>query len=146
MGNPESVRVVKTSQGFVSFIKIFSNLSKYSFAGSFEGWMKRIVVNTALDEIRRNSKHNQYVDAELVDYKLEQKTFISDNLTEEDLLKVINSLSEGYKLVFNLYAIEGFTHKEIGEKLGISVNTSKSQYSRARVLIMKKLEEVGFER
>ena len=83
---------------------------------------------------------------ESVDYRLEQNSFILEGLAAEDLLILINSMPNGYKTVFNLFAIEGFSHKEIAQDLNISVNTSKSQYSRARAFLKEKLEEQGFEK
>ena len=128
------------------FIKVFTKLSKYSGNGSLEGWIRRIIVNTALDEIRRNAKFQRDVNVDDVDYKLELNSHIIEGLAAEDLLKVVNDLPDGYRIVFNMFAIEGYSHKEIAVQLNISENTSKSQYSRARAYLKTKLEELGIER
>lgn len=120
------------------FVKIFMNIDKYSGTGSFEGWMKRIIVNTAITFYHKHCKHFHHDDI------FEWQESISDThsdteFTREELFSVINDLSDGYRMVFNLYAIEGYKHKEIAEMLGIEENTSKSQYSRAKKIIQKKL-------
>ena len=128
-----------------AFIKVFQKLNHFKEKGSLEGWVRRIVVNTSLDQIRKELKFKDNVPMENVDYRLEQNSFIFEGLIAEDLLALINSMPNGYKTVFNLFAIEGFSHKEIALELKISVNTSKSQYSRARAFLKEKLEEQGFE-
>jgi RNA polymerase sigma-70 factor (ECF subfamily) len=128
------------------FVKVFSNLEKFSGEGSLEGWVRRIMVNTSLDHIRKDVKLQNNVSWDDVDFKVENDSFILEGLMAEDLLKLINSMPQGYKMVFNLFAIEGYSHKEIALKLNISENTSKSQYSRARAYIQTKLEELGIER
>lgn len=128
------------------FVKVFTKLSNYSGNGSLEGWIRRIIVNTALDEIRRNVKFQSNVNVDDVDYKLELDSHIVEGLAAEDLMKVVNDLPDGYRIVFNMFAIEGYSHKEIAVQLNISENTSKSQYSRARAYLKNKLEELGIER
>lgn len=124
-----------------AFIKIFGKLAKYEKKGSLEGWVRRIVVNTALDSYRKGKKHQQNVGVDTVDYLLETKTFIIEELNANDLLAVIKTIPAGYQMVFNLFAIEGYSHKEIAEKLSITESTSKSQYSRARKLLRDLLVE-----
>ena len=128
------------------FVKVFTKLSHYSGNGSLEGWIRRIIVNTALDEIRRNVKFQSNINVDDVDYKLELDSHIVEGLAAEDLMKVVNDLPDGYRIVFNMFAIEGYSHKEIAMQLNISENTSKSQYSRARAYLKNKLEELGIER
>ena len=128
------------------FIKVFSNLEKFSGEGSLEGWVRRIMVNTSLDQIRKETKLQKNISWDDVDFKIENDSFILEGLMAEDLLKLINAMPQGYKMVFNLFAIEGYSHKEIAVELNISENTSKSQYSRARAYIQTKLEELGIER
>lgn len=128
------------------FIKVFNNLNKFDNRGSLEGWIRRIVVNTALDEIRKNKKRQNDIDITESEYLSPQNDFILENLMAEDLMKLIQTLPEGYRTVFNLFAIEGYSHKEIADQLGVSENTSKSQYSRAKGFIRKLLEENGIER
>ncbi len=118
-----------------SFIKVFKNLPHYQNKGSLEGWIRRIVVNTSLDQIRKNKKYMDHVEVDNVSYLLEDTSFIHEELEAEDLLKIINKLPVGYRVVFNLFAIEGYAHKEIAEQLNITESTSKSQYSRARKIL-----------
>lgn len=120
------------------FTKVFQKLNQFKGQGSFEGWVRRIMVNEALTFIRRNK--SMYLEVEIEKASREPDlNKLSDQLEVEDLEKLIDRLPMGYKTVFNLYAIEGFSHKEIAEKLGISENTSKSQLSRARVHLQKLL-------
>lgn len=128
------------------FVKVFTKLSNYSGNGSFEGWIRRIIVNTALDEIRKNVKFQKNVSVDEVDYKLELDSHILEGLAAQDLMKIVNELPDGYRIVFNMFAIEGYSHKDIAMQLNISENTSKSQYSRARAYLKVKLEELGIER
>ena len=128
------------------FIKVFKNLDKFSGSGSLEGWVRRIMVNTSLDQIRKETKFQGDVGFDDVDYKIETNAFIMETMNAEDLLALINNMPDGYKTDFNLFAIEGYSHKEIAEQLSISENTSKSQYSRARTFLQQKLNELGIER
>ena len=123
------------------FIKIFSKLHDCESKGSLEGWVRRIMVNTALDQYRKNKKHQNDVDVDVVGYKLEKNDFIIESITAGDLLKIIQAIPEGYRVVFNLFAIEGYSHKEIAERLGVTESTSKSQYSRAKSLLRKLMVE-----
>lgn len=128
------------------FVKVFTKLDKYTGNGSLEGWVRRIMVNTALDELRKTNKFKTNVSMDDVDYKVESDADALSSLLEEDLLKLIQEMPDGYKTVFNMFAIEGFSHKEIGEKLGVSENTSKSQYSRAKAYLRTKVEELEIGR
>lgn len=111
------------------FLKVFTQLHKFKFEGSFEGWIRRIMVNTCLSYLRK--KHPiKATDEEFV--YLDLATENLENTSVEDIQKLIDTLPEGYKMVFNLYAIEGFKHQEIAEKLSISINTSKTQLFKAR--------------
>ncbi len=124
-----------------SMLKIFLNIGDYSGGGSFIGWMRKIVINTAITHYHKHLKHKHYVEIEEL-YTSEAGKSDTPDLayTADELKSILNLLPPGYKAVFNLYAIEGYKHKEIAEMLGIDVNTSKSQYSRARTFIQKKLE------
>jgi RNA polymerase sigma-70 factor (ECF subfamily) len=126
------------------FMRIYEKMDQYEGKGSFEGWMKRIMINESLGFIRRNKSMYITEDIEEVAYKIKYE-MLQDTLEAQDLLRLINELPSGYRAVFNLYAIEGYTHKEIGELLGISENTSKSQLSRARAHLQKKLKEMELE-
>lgn len=128
------------------FIKILTKIKQYREEGSFEGWMKRIMVNTAISHYHKHKKHRENYDVsemtETPDAAVTQNTYASADFTREELLTVIQKLPEGYRTVFNLYAAEGYKHKEIAEKLDININTSKSQYSRAKKLLQQKLSEL----
>jgi RNA polymerase sigma-70 factor (ECF subfamily) len=128
------------------FLKIFGRIAQFSGLGSFEGWMKRIVVNTAITNYRQNLKHyyKQHID-EVNETDIDAP-FSDSEYSLEELLKVIQALPPGYRMVFNMFAIEGFQHKEIAEMMGIDVTTSKSQYSRARKLLREKLAELKKEK
>jgi RNA polymerase sigma-70 factor, ECF subfamily len=122
----------------MGFIKVFEKLTLYNHKGSLEGWIRKIMVNTALDNIRKNKKFNDNVEMDKVDYQIPNMDVSGfDSLKAQDLLKIIQEMPNGFRTVFNLYAIEGYTHKEIAEELNISTNTSKSQYSRARAYLQK---------
>ncbi len=118
------------------FIKIFNNLKNFRNEGSFEGWMKRIFVNTAIECLRKNKMMSEMYDVENVPMHIVQEDCFSQ-LAADDLLKLIQSLSPGYRTVFNLYSIEGYTHKEIAEMMNINEGTSKSQLARARHILQK---------
>lgn len=119
--------------------KAIAKIDQFSFNGSFEGWVKRIIVNEALMKIR--SQKNNEVDIEDVAYALPSESQ-GDHLEAEDLYKMVASLPDGYRTVFNMYAIEGYSHKEIADKLGVSEGTSKSQLSRARAMLQGMLQEL----
>jgi len=123
------------------FVKVFTKLKDFKNEGSLEGWIRRVMVNTALDQIRKNTKTLGDVSVEDVQYKIENNDHIAEQLMAEDLLKLVNSMPDGYKVVFNMFAIEGYTHREIADTLGISESTSKSQYSRARAYLRERIPE-----
>jgi RNA polymerase sigma factor (sigma-70 family) len=126
-----------------SFLKIFFNISDYSGSGSFIGWLRKIAVNTALTNYQKNLKYRYYVEIEdYVSVETGVTSFEEDFFTSDELFKVLNELPAGYRMVFNLYAVEGYKHKEIAEMMGIDTNTSKSQYSRAKAVIRDKLEKL----
>jgi len=110
------------------FIKAFSKLSDFSNQGSLEGYIRKIMVNSSLDAIRKNSKFLKDISLESIDYQVGNGNFIVEGLNAEDLMLLINSMPDGYRIVFNMFAIEGYTHQEIASTLGISESTSKSQY------------------
>ena len=123
----------------LGMISIFKNINSYSGKGSFEGWMKRIMVNVAIDNFRKNNKFYYHQDIDEVNGKPYFASEMPDNLEVKDILGTIQQLPLGYRMVFNLYAIEGYSHKEIAEKLGVSENTSKTQLLKARKSLRKKL-------
>jgi RNA polymerase sigma-70 factor (ECF subfamily) len=116
------------------FLKVFTNLEKFKHEGSFEGWIRRIMVNTCLSYLRKKN----LVDLSDEDYVFNDAATESlENTSVEDIQKLVDKLPEGYKMVFNLFAIEGYKHSEIAEKLGITVSTSKSQLFKARKLLQE---------
>lgn len=122
------------------FIKVFGSMDSYRGEGSFEGWIRRIIVNTAIETYRRNSRNGQQVEIDEV-YDNAQHTFSMDSLECDDLLRLIQALPEGYRIVFNMYALEGFSHKEIAATLHISEGASKSQLSRARAWLKERIKQ-----
>lgn len=122
----------------MGFLKVFQKISDYRGEGSFEGWIRRIMVNTAIETYRKNLRSLNVVDIDEV-YDQPQSTFDMNKLEMDDLLKLIQQLSNGYRIVFNMYAIEGYSHKEIAKELGISEGASKSQLSRARAILKDKI-------
>jgi RNA polymerase sigma-70 factor (ECF subfamily) len=116
------------------FVKLFNNLARFRGEGSFEGWVRRIFVNTAIEHIRRK-KLNTTVGEGMENNIADKHSNALDNLYEKDIIKSSQTLSDGYRTVFNLYAIDGYSHKEIASKLGITESTSKSQFSRAKALL-----------
>ena len=125
------------------FVRIFSYISDYSGKGSLFNWMRKIMINTAITTYHRNLKHRYHQEIEEVHESSRDEMPGSSDFTREELLEVIRSLPEGYRMIFNLYAVEGFKHKEIAEMLDIDVNTSKSQYSRAKRFIRRRLEAIS---
>ncbi|MEI6488914.1 MAG: RNA polymerase sigma factor [Bacteroidota bacterium] len=119
------------------FISVFENIKSYRGTGSLEGWVRKIIINTALTNIRKTKKLKHNVDLDSVEFALVDTNYLGDNFAAKELLKVIQSLPIGFRTVFNLHAIEGYSHKEIGEMMGISEGTSKSQYSRAKIHLQK---------
>jgi RNA polymerase sigma-70 factor (ECF subfamily) len=127
------------------FLKVFQNIASFRKEGSLEGWIKRIMINHALNRFRKNRKLPFYEDIEEINeteiIDTNEEPAISEPFLAEILLSMIQSLPQGYRVVFNMYVFEDFSHKEIGETLNISENTSKTQLMKARRLLRKKLEE-----
>jgi len=124
------------------FIRIFTYLDKYRGNGSFEGWMRRTMVNTAINYYKKNLKTGKEMEyTEVFAAKSYEPDAISQ-ISNEEVLGLIQELPQGYRTVFNLYVIEGFSHKDIGEALNISENTSKSQLSRARGILKNKVNKL----
>ena len=122
------------------FIKVFNSMGTFQSHGSLEGWVKRIMINTALDNYRKNKKRKFAVELDSKDaMEIKLDNNIVEGITNKFLLTLINNLPAGYRLVFNMFAIEGYSHKEIAEELSITVNTSKSQFARARAYLQKEL-------
>ena len=120
------------------FVKVFINLSKFKAAGSFEGWMRRIFVNTAIEHYRR--KNQLYAISENQEENIPNQDISAlDELAAEDIIRLISELPNGYRTVFNLFAVEGYSHKEIATMMNITEGTSKSQYARAKAWLQEKI-------
>ena len=116
------------------FIKVFKKIGSFRGEGSFEGWTRRIFVNTAIEHFRRKTYMQPITEYE--ESTIEGKYLsVLDSLAEKDIVQLVQQLSPGYRTVFNMYVIEGYTHKQIADELGISEGTSKSQLSRAKIIL-----------
>lgn len=128
-----------------AFIKVFKNLVRYGNKGSFEGWIRRIMVNTAIDHIRKNKKLKEMVELnEEVTGSAEEDNEsedLLDKISFQDLLNCVQDLSPAYRSVFNMYVVDGFSHKEISTELGISEGTSKSNLAKAKMNLKKMMLE-----
>jgi RNA polymerase sigma-70 factor (ECF subfamily) len=122
------------------FVKVFINLKSFKGEGSFEGWIKRIMINTALKQYRKDLKFKNDVDIDSA-YNLTFESDIVSRISAKELMGHIQELPDGYRTIFNLYVVEGFQHNEIEELLGISEGTSKSQLSRARNYLMQTIKK-----
>ncbi|MCC6753935.1 MAG: sigma-70 family RNA polymerase sigma factor [Saprospiraceae bacterium] len=120
------------------FIKVFNHLDQYKSDGPFEQWVRRIMINTAIKNSQRKSFQNEFAAGEELPESQELPEII-DRMSETELLQLINELPEGYRMVFNLYAIEGFSHREISEVLNIEESTSRSQLVKARKVLQEKV-------
>ena len=129
------------------FVKLFAKVHHYSGVGSFNGWMRRIFVTTDLEHLRRNDVLRYSVDVETMDVQVEDVDISPfEHLSNNDLMDCIARLPDRYRAVFNLHAIEGYSHAEIATGLGISETTSRSNYNRARQLLQKMvMSELKFE-
>lgn len=122
------------------FIRVFVHLKDYRGEGSIEGWVRRTIVNTAINYYNKKIKQGIKTDLDHLKNVNQTRNLVIENMTSDELLELVNELPFGYRTVFNLNIIEGYTHKEIGDMLGISENTSKSQLSRARMSLQKRLK------
>ncbi|MGZ5191953.1 MAG: RNA polymerase sigma factor [Flavisolibacter sp.] len=116
------------------FIKVFNKMSSYRGDGSFEGWIRRVFVNTAIEHFRKKTYLQPITETE--ENTIEGKYLsVLDHLAEKDIIQLVQQLSPGYRTVFNMYVVEGYTHRQIAEILEISEGTSKSQLSRAKIIL-----------
>lgn len=122
------------------FVKVFQSLDSYSGTGSFEGWVRKIFVNCALEFLRKTDVLRNAAD---LDDRLElahsDNSSVISSMTAKELMDLVHELPPGFRTVFNLFAIEGYSHKEIGDMLNITESTSRSQFTRARQLLQKKI-------
>lgn len=122
------------------FVKVFRKLDSFRREGSFEGWIRRIFVNTAIEHFRRKNYLQPVTERE--ESTIEGKTLSAlDGMNEKDILNLVQQLSPGYRTVFNLYVVEGYSHKEIASMLDITEGTSKSQLSRAKVILQDMIRQ-----
>ena len=121
------------------FIKIFRNIKKYAFTGSFEGWLKRIIVNTSIEQIRKRKMH-----LNIEDINIDKPGFANEmqlnTIDSDKILALVQKLPSGYRTVFNMYCVDGYSHKEIAKELGVSESTSKSQLFKARKMLQNWLK------
>jgi len=122
------------------FLKVFTYLSSFKHEGSFEGWVRRIMINEAITQLRKDKKM-QFIDEKEIENSKDFVTYLETALEVEEIQKIIDGLPEGYKTVFILYAIEGYKHSEISELLQISESTSKSQLFKARKALRSIIEK-----
>ncbi len=121
------------------FILVFEKMPQFRMQGSFEGWIRRIMVNKSLEHLRKSAKIYPMLEIENVEDKFISPEDVLNDIDSRELLKMIQELSPVYKMVFNLYVFEGMSHKEIATQLGIAEGTSKSNLSDARTLLKKKI-------
>lgn len=124
------------------FIKVFRYLHQYTGQGNFEGWMRRIFINTAIEFLRKRIYVERIGEGEGHEIK-ETSASGYDSLAHADVEKIIHSLSDGYRTIFKMYVLEGYSHREIADLLNITESTSKSQLSRAKIILQKSLTRVG---
>tara|TARA_Y100000589_G_scaffold317298_1_gene343202 strand:+ start:134300 stop:134866 length:567 start_codon:yes stop_codon:yes gene_type:complete len=124
-----------------AMMKVFNNLPKYQFNGSLEGWVRRIMVNTSIDWYRKNKNTFGFTDDEqqLEDTNIAIDDMVNSDFNVQDIMKAIQQLTPAYKAVFNLYVIEGYSHKEIAEMLNVNIGTSKSNLAKAKQKLQKLL-------
>ena len=119
-----------------SFIKVFNNIGSYKTGQSFKGWFRKILVNTAIDYYRKNNKHYNHFDEEIIDEEVFDLNAVN-SLELEDLMNLLNALPEQYRVTFNLFEIEGYSHEEIADMLNIAIGTSRSNLARAKKMLRK---------
>lgn len=119
-----------------SFVKVFKRIKDFNSEGSLEGWIRRIVTNTAIDHLRKQTREYSYLADKDEAHDDAAPAEALENLKVQDLMNMVAKLPEGARMIFNLYALEGFTHKEIAARMNISEGTSKSQFNRARKMLM----------
>jgi RNA polymerase sigma factor (sigma-70 family) len=123
------------------FIKVFTSLDKYEFKGSFEGWIRKIMVRECLMHLRSRKAYVEYTDS-MENHDRESDTAPDNDLDHSDLISLINDLPDGYRTVFNMYVIEGYKHQEIAVMLNITESTSKTQLLRARNLLQQRIKDM----
>ena len=125
------------------FVKVFDNISKFKNEGSFEGWIRKIMVNTAIAKFKKSNPFGLIINFDKIHYSIASDENIYDKLGAKVLINMIQQLPPAYQMVFNLYSFEGLKHREIAEQLGISEGTSKSNLSDARTLLKKMINKTN---
>lgn len=125
-----------------SFMKVFDKLPQYSPENSFKGWFRRILINTSIDYYRKNVKYFAVMNIDKADAEISDPDII-DRLSTQDILGILRDLPEILRIVFNMYEIEGFSHNEIGDELGIPSSTSRTYLARAKKLLREKIQELN---
>lgn len=118
-----------------SFIKVFRNIESFDSKGSITGWMKQIITHTAIDHYRKNNKTGSFIPIENIEPPYSNEESATSMLNTEDIINQVNRLPSGARMIFQLHAIEGYSHKEIAQRLHITESTSKSQINRAKHLL-----------
>ena len=128
------------------FLKVFTNIKKYEGKGAFEGWIRKIIINTALDKIRKGKQIIQYADSEYVEKNTEdvqeEENKEYNNISKEEIMKAVQQLPIAYRTVFSMFVVDGFSHQEIADQLGINIGTSKSNLSKAKMSLKKIIEDL----
>lgn len=123
------------------FVKVFTSLASYAEAGSFEGWMRKIFVNTALEHLRKSDVLRDAVDLDNTAEPVQSDNSVISQMSAAELMQIVNALPAGFRTVFNLFAVEGYSHREIGEMLHITESTSRSQYTRAKQMLQHRIND-----
>lgn len=122
------------------FVKVFTSIGSYAGSGSFEGWVRKIFVNCALEYLRKNDVLNEADGLDGMAELAQPDSSVIADLSAAELMKLVQGLPDGFRAVFNLFAIEGYSHREISEQLGITESTSRSQYTRAKQLLQRRIK------
>lgn len=128
------------------FVKVFTHIDSYTGNGSFEGWLRKIFVNSALEYLRHADVLRESTDLDQTAELVETGSSPLSDISAAELMQLVQSLPAGFRTVFNLFAIEGYSHKEIGERLNITESTSRSQYTRAKQLLQQKVNALYGEK
>lgn len=123
------------------FIKVFQNLSAFNFMGSLEGWIRKIIITTAINYYRKDMRYDDAVNIENENSALSEINFVQLKLTQDDIVKFIQQLPPSKRMIFNMYVFEGYSHKEIAEVLNITESTSKAQLAKARQILRNYFEK-----
>lgn len=123
------------------FMTVFSKIGSFRSEGSFEGWLRRVFVNTSLEYLRKNKKMRDQQEINDRTVIKEDSPSALEDMSAESIMSVVERLPDGYRVIFNMYAVDGYSHAEIAQELNINESTSRSQYSRARAILMQQLQD-----